>query len=290
MIPACVWLVLSYQSLEQHKELPDHDASIKWLNQKLNMVHLFHAYFFSSISVVLIVCCSIYYYIHNLQLTIQPNYFVLLTLALLFFYSLSQHFHNHVYMIFVVMVPVILVSSVYWMSWFAMSKEMRFVQWIFIVVHSVAYTVLIFIKNKIIFIGEREDMDENRYGQPHKLRGSLVWAMERGDLHAILLLVIIICYSVSWLVPMLTQRIEGGRAEYYIREVCKETNVKVDEMIELAKERCAYDMENQDYDRGKYLKFMYEELHEQILDKGMIDDENKFLTYEELVEWYPSAP
>ena len=128
------------------------------------------------------------------------------------------------------------------------------------------------------------------YSQPHKLRGSLVWAMERGDLHAILLLVIIICYSVSWLVPMLTQRIEGGRAEYYIREVCKETNVKVDEMIELAKERCAYDMENQDYDRGKYLKFMYEELHEQILDKGMIDDENKFLTYEELVEWYPSAP
>ena len=35
---------------------------------------------------------------------------------------------------------------------------------------------------------------------------------------------------------------------------------------------------------------MYEELHEQILDKGMIDDENTFLTYEELVEWYPSAP
>lgn len=290
LIPACVWLVLSYQSLEQHKELPDHEASMKWMNQKLNMVHLFHAFFVSSISVVLIVCYSIYYYIHNLQLTIQPNYFVFLTLALLFFYSLSQHFHRHVYMVFVVMVPVILVSSVYWMSWFAMSKEMRFVQWIFIVIHSVVYAVLIFIKNKIIFLGKREDMEENRYGQPHKLKGNLVWAMERGDLHAILLLVIIICYSVSWLVPMLTQRIEGGRAEYYIREVCKDTNVKVDEMIELAKERCAYDVENQDYDRGKYLKFMYEELHEQILDKGMIDDENTYLTYEELVEWYPSAP
>lgn len=114
--------------------------------------------------------------------------------------------------------------------------------------------------------------------------------MERGDLHAILLLIIIICYSVSWLVPMLTQRIEGGRAEYYIKEVCKDTNIKVDEMVEIAKERCAYDEKNQDYDRGKYLKFMYEELHEQILDKGMIDDESTFLTYEELIEWYPSTP
>jgi Phosphoglycerol transferase and related proteins, alkaline phosphatase superfamily len=290
LISVCVWLVLSYQSLEWHKELPDHDANIKWLNQKLNMVHLFHAFFFSSISVVLIVCYSIYYYIHNLQLMIQPNYFIFLTLALLFFYSLSQHFHNHVYMIFVVMVPVILVSSVYWMSWFAMSKEMRFIQWTFIVMHSLVYACLIFYRNKIIFIGKHEDMDENRYGKPHKLRGNVVWAMERGGLHAILRLVIIICYSVSWVVPILTQRIEGGRAEYYIREVCKETNIKVDEMIELAKERCAYDVENQDYDRGKYLKFMYEELHEQILDKGMIDDENTFLTYEELVEWYPSAP
>lgn len=290
LIPACVWLALSYQSLEQHKELPDHEASIKWLNQKLNMVHLFHAFFFSSISVVLIVCYSIYYYIHNLQLTMQPGYFVFLTLALLFFYSLSQHFHNHVYMIFVAMVPVILVSSVYWMSWFAMSKEMRFVQWIFIVIHSVVYACLIFYRNKIIFIGKREDMDETRYGSPHKLGRNRVLAMEHGDLHAILLLVIIICYSVSWLVPMLTQRIEGGKAEYYIREVCKDTSVKVDEMIELAKERCAYDVENQDYDRGKYLRFMYEELHDQILDKGMIDDENTFLTYEELVEWYPYTP
>ncbi len=290
LISACVWLVLSYQSLELHKVLPDHDADIKWLNQKLNMVHLFHAIFFSSISVVLIVCYSIYYYIHNLHLTIQPSYFIFLTLALLFFYSLSQHFHNHVYMIFVVMVPVILVSSVYWMSWFAMSETMRFVQWIFIVIHSVVYACLIFFRNKIIFMGKREDMDENRYGRPHKLMGNLVWAMERGDLHAILLLIIIICYSVSWLVPMLTQRIEGGRAEYYIKEVCKDTNIKVDEMVEIAKERCAYDEKNQDYDRGKYLKFMYEELHEQILDKGMIDDESTFLTYEELIEWYPSTP
>lgn len=85
LISACVWLVLAYQSLEQHKELPDHEANMKWLNQKLNMVHLFHAYFLSSISVVLIVCYSIYYYIHNLQLTIKLNYFVFLTLALLFF-------------------------------------------------------------------------------------------------------------------------------------------------------------------------------------------------------------
>lgn len=290
LVPACVWLVLAYQSLEQHKKLPDHEANLKWLNQKLNMVHLFHTFFFSAISVVLIVCYSIYYYIHNLQLTIQPNYFVFLSLALLFFYSLSQHFHNHVYMIFVVMVPVILISSVYWMSWFAMSKGMRLVQWFFIVIHSVIYACLIFYRNKIIFIGKREDMAENRYGKAHKLMGNLAWAMERGDLHAILLLTIIICYSVSWLVPMLTQRIEGGRAEYYIREVCKDTDIKVNEMIELAKERCVYDVENQDYDRGKYLKFMYDELHEQILDKGMIDDESTFLTYEELVEWYPSTP
>ena len=139
LISACVGLVLAYQSIEQHKELPDHEADTKWLNQKLNMLHLFHAFFLSVISVVSIVCYSIYCYIHNLSLTIKPNYFVFLSLALLFFYSLSQHFHQHVYMVFVVMVPVILVSSVYWMSWFTMSIKMRCVQWIFIVIQSLIY-------------------------------------------------------------------------------------------------------------------------------------------------------
>lgn len=85
LISACVGLVLAYQSIEQHKELPDHDADTKWLNQKLNMLHLFHAFFFSSLSVVSIVCYSIYCYIHNLPLTIKLNYFVCVSLALLFF-------------------------------------------------------------------------------------------------------------------------------------------------------------------------------------------------------------
>lgn len=73
LISACVGLVLSYQSIEQHKELPDHEAGTKWLNQKLNMLHLFHAFFFSAISVVSIVCYSIYCYIHNLPLIIKPT-------------------------------------------------------------------------------------------------------------------------------------------------------------------------------------------------------------------------
>lgn len=204
LLPVCVGLVIAYQSIEQHKELPDHDADTKWLNQKLNMLHLFHAFFFSAISVVFIVCYSIYCYIHNLQLMIHPMYFIFLSVALLFFYSLSQHFHQHVYMVFVIMVPMILVSSMYWMSWFLMSNILRCVQWIFIVIHSLIYACLIFYRHKIIFIGKREEMaDKDRYGKPHKLMWNRVYAIEDGSFHVTLLLIVIVCYSVSWLVPML---------------------------------------------------------------------------------------
>lgn len=269
--------------------MPDHEADTKWLNQKLNMLHLFHAFFFSAISVVSIVCYSIYCYIHNLPLTIKWNYFLFLTLALLFFYSLSQHFHQHVYMVFVVMVPVILVSSVYWMSWFAMSVKMRCAQWIFIVVHSLAYAGLIFYRYKMIFIGKYEEMEESRYGKPHKFLKGRVLAIEHG-FQEILLLIVVICYSVSWVVPVLTQRIEGSRAEIFITKVCKDTDINADEMIALAKEQGGYDAVNQDYDRGKYLEFVYEELHEQILDKGIINEESKYLIYEDLRDWCADMP
>ncbi len=289
LISACVGLVLAYQSIEQHKELPDHEADTKWLNQKLNMLHLFHAFFLSVISVVSIVCYSIYCYIHNLSLTIKPNYFVFLSLALLFFYSLSQHFHQHVYMVFVVMVPVILVSSVYWMSWFTMSIKMRCVQWIFIVIQSLIYAGLIFYRYKMIFIGKREEMEEGKYGKTLKLLRGWVFAIEHG-FQVILLLIVIICYSVSWLVPMLTQRIEGSRAETFIIKVCKDTDINADEKIALSKEQSGYDAVNQDYDREKYLEFVYEELHEQILDKGIIDEDSKFLIYEDLRDWCADMP
>lgn len=288
LISACVGLVLAYQSIEQHKELPDYEADTKWLSQKLNMLHLFHAFFFSAVSVVLIVCYSIYCYIHNLQLMIRPNYLLFLTLALIFFYSLSQHFHQHVYMVFVVMVPVILVSSVYWMSWFSMSIKMRCAQWIFIVMHSLLYACLIFYRNKMIFIGKREEMEAGRYGKAHKLLGDCVFAIEHG-FQLILLSIVIICYSVSWLVPMLTQRVEGSMAEVFIIKVCKDTDVNADEMIALAKERSAYDAANNDYDKGRYLEFMYEELYEQLLDKGIIDDDSIFLSYEDLRNWCAAA-
>lgn len=45
LISVCVCLVLVYQSIEQNKKLPDHSAKTKWLNQKLNMLHLFRAFF-----------------------------------------------------------------------------------------------------------------------------------------------------------------------------------------------------------------------------------------------------
>lgn len=55
---------------------------------------------------------------------------------------------------------------------------------------------------------------------------------------------------------MLTQRIEGSRAEIFIIKVCKEADINADEMIALAKEQSGYDAVNQDYDRGKYLEFI----------------------------------
>lgn len=89
---------------------------------------------------------------------------------------------------------------------------------------------------------------------------------------------------------MLTQRIEGSRAETFIIKVCKDTDINADEKIALSKEQSGYDAVNQDYDREKYLEFVYEELHEQILDKGIIDEDSKFLIYEDLRDWCADMP
>lgn len=69
-----------------------------------------------------------------------------------------------------------------------------------------------------------------------------------------------------------------------------DTDINADVMIALAKEQGGYDAVNQDYDRGKYLEFVYEELHEQILDKGIINEESKYLIYEDLRDWCADMP
>ena len=62
----------------------------------------------------------------------------------MFFYICGLHQHRHVYLIFVIYVLVILIGSIYWMSWFTVNQDMNKLQTIFIMAHSLIY-VLFFI-------------------------------------------------------------------------------------------------------------------------------------------------
>lgn len=201
--PACTGLVFAYQSVEQSKDKDemDHDASIKSINQKFNMLHLFNVFFLASVSTVYILAYTLYCHIYQQDLKMEFKYYFFLTLMLIFFYTLAFGMHRYMKLIFVIMVPVILIAATYWMTWFSMDKAMRICQWGFLLLHSVIYAVLV-LKNENIFIIEKSGGEEE---------GNCIqvskWRIRIGQvLFLILLFIIIVCYSVMFLIPLSFQK------------------------------------------------------------------------------------
>ncbi|KAI4446262.1 hypothetical protein C823_000780 [Eubacterium plexicaudatum ASF492] len=90
-VPVCAAFVFLYQREEQQQseDVRDHDPSIRWINQIINMLHLFNTYLLAIISSIYVIMYTMYCRIHNIQLEIHFYYFVFLQLTLLFFYLLA---------------------------------------------------------------------------------------------------------------------------------------------------------------------------------------------------------
>lgn len=284
LIPLCVGFVLAYQSLEQKNADVGHGTSTKWLNQKLNMLHLFHVYFLAFLSVTFIVAYTVYCYMHGRNLEMDGWYFLLLTLMLLYFYLLSQHRHDYLRLIFAVMVPVILAASMYWMSWFSMSEGMRWWQWIFITVHSVVYALLFYISTLRNRKTGPKDTDEEEGGGDIKNR---IFKLVRKHIVIVLLIMIIVgAYAVIWCLPLLGKRIGAAEAGRYVMEICEGTEADGEDVMERLAKMEMYDEAEDNFDMKEFLDFVSEELRPQLLEKGIVESETEMLQYDRLNNWY----
>lgn len=269
-----VWIVIIYQQIERKKDRAnelDHDAALKHLNQKLNLLHLFNVYFLAIVSVVYLVSYTRYCWTYHIKIVADPaSVYVLISVALLFFYDLSQHEHRYLYVTCIICIPVILISSVYWMTWFTLNSETRFLQWIFVFVHSILYMFCIFRRENIIRINRYEGGKDSGHLRIRIGKREIVF-----ENYFPLVLPVIVCiiYTIIWELPAFIDRMPAGEAYNYIDIICADTDVDADEVIARSQEQDMYNQEDGTYDIEAFLRFLSNELGAQLLDKGIIDEE-----------------
>lgn len=289
IVSVSVWLVIFYQKIECKKYKAgevDHDTSLKHMNQKLNLLHLFNVYFLAIISVVYLVTYTIYCNKYHIDIVIHPAaYYILITVALWFFYTLTQHEHQYLYILSIIFIPVILISSVYWMTWFTLSQKMRFGEWLFVLAHSIFYILCIFKRENVLCI-RRHNGTENSTG----IRIGEWEILFENNFLLILPIVVAIIYIIVWGLPSFIDRLPANEAYNYIDMICEDTGVDIDAVIEMAKEQEMYNETVGTYDIEAFMRFLSEELGEQLLEKGIIEEEGSVPARDELEKRFLNAP
>ena len=284
-----LWMVIIYQKIESKKykaHKVDHDTSLKHMNQKLNLLHLFNVYFLAIISVVYLVAYTIYCRNNHIDIVIQPvAYYILITVALWYFYTLMQHKYRYLYILSIILIPVILIASMYWMTWFALSQKMRLWQWIFAFAHTMFFMFSIYRREKVICV--------RRYNGEGDCKGKKFgkWEFKCENYFLLILPIIIgVIYFLAWVLPMFIDRLPANEAYHYIDLICEGTDVDADAMIEMAEEQEMYNEINGNYDIVAFMRFLSEELGEQLLEKGIIEEEGGMPTRDVLEERLKNAP
>lgn len=280
LFPICMTIALSYQSIEQkNANHLDHDPSLKWPNQMWNLVHLFDTYFWALFSGALLLSYTRYCYIYHMPLVLNWRYLLFLSLSLIFFYSCSNHPHEYIHMIFLAGVPAFLVGSLQWMSWFTMDKRMNLYQMIFVAVHMSIYMILIFMGKGLIVWKKG-----THTGIKYPALRQLFWGVP--------LIVTLAMYSILWLVPtsLGAGRISLNYAGKCLNMICQDTSKDSTELLNEIKASEWFDDENERMDRTRFLRFLYENLQEELISKEIISEKAKTLTYEELDTWMDDLP
>lgn len=289
----CIWMTLIYQKTEQKKERAgelDHSAKLKHINQILNLLHLFNVYFLSIVSVIYIVAYTIYCQIYHMGVAIDIWCLFLLSVILAFFYKLSQHKYQYLYIISIIIVPIILISSIYWMTWIAPSREMRISQIIFIIIHSLLYIFFIFKHEGIISI---EHVHKDEAIDPKEKGGYKIgrWHIICRNYYLLIFpLIITILYIIVGRLPSAIERLPAYEAYNYIDMICTDTNLDTGNVIEKIKELNIYNETDDSYDIRGFMRFLSEELDEQLLEKKIIEKQGEIPTRDILENIYMKEP
>lgn len=271
-IPIGVWMVLCYQKTERQIEEKgglDHDASLKNWNQKANLLHLFNMYSLAIISVVYIVAYTIYCQRYHVNRDMNAWYYIVLSFPLIYFYVLSQHKLRYLNLVAYVVIPAILIASVYWTSWFSMNDKIRSYQWIFITVHSTVYILLVFRKEGVGIFG--------KHGESDAVSDSYLMVFP---------MIIIALYTIVWTLPKAIDRLPGNEAYNYVDMLCIDTDTEADTVIQKAMEQNMYDEEDHTYDVEMFMRFLSSELENELVGKGIIEKGGEIPARGDLSTWY----
>lgn len=96
---------------------------------------------------------------------------------------------------------------------------------------------------------------------------------------------------IFWIVPhFLIERDSFAFVENCVTEICYGTEKDAEELLDEIKTLDWYDAENDNVDRAHLLKYINENLFEEMVDKDAISAAEKGIAYEELVDWYKNTP
>ena len=147
LIPLSLWIALSYQYQEQRKESEqDHSPSLEWKNQILNVLHLIHTYFWSFLFGILLICYTLYCYIHHIPLRLNPFHLLAFSVILLFFYMIALGSHSYLYRLFLAAIPALLIYGIQWQSWSVLEPSMFYIRAGFFAFHYIVYAFVVLLK------------------------------------------------------------------------------------------------------------------------------------------------
>ena len=301
LIPLCLWVVLSYQSTEQQEQKNDnldHDASLGRVNQCLNILHLFNVFFCSLSSAVLLVAYTLYCRLYHVEIVLNFWYLAALSILLVFFYFCGRHKLLHVRMVCMSNVPVILITSVYWMSWFTVNDKMLLYQSVFIIFHSLIYVTFIY-QNMGFY--QKDDETEEQLGirrglltaiqHPERTAKTIWQRTKQYYFYGITLVIVTAVYAVFLLVPLFFAQesvLSFNLSEKIIAAVCEDTDYDVDAIFEEMKENEWANQETETIDRVRFADFVYRTLRPELLNKKIIAPNDQSLSYDRLKTWFES--
>lgn len=309
-IPLCLWVVFSYQSTEQREQEEEreqkqgqkqnhinHDASLSRINQVLNILHLFSAFFCSLTSAAFLFAYTLYCHLIHVELVLDIWYLAALSVLLVFFYACGFHSLLHIRMVCMSNVPAILIASVYWMSWFTMSSKVLFFQSAFIVVHSLIYVTIIY-RNMNFYVDDESEEQitiwrrlPSAVRHPKQTLEKIGQKLIKYQYYFITLVIVTAIYTVFIFVPFFVAQqsvLSLNLAEKIITAVCVDTNQDVDAIFNELKETEWANQEDETIDCVRFADFMYYTLRPELLAKNVINPDEQSLSYDQLKKWFES--
>ena len=211
-----------------------------------------------------IVVYIMYSYIHNLPIRWNNIYILLIMGVLIFFYWYGLHKYNYLHLVFLICIPMILISSTYWMSLFPADNTILFIQLAFIIVNMSIYAFIIFKRNGIIVLNRTD------------------WIKVESWFPIVLFFLVMLAYAMLMAALMPGETVSYNYAQSRLIAICEGTDKEPGELFDQIMQENQQTKVKGSIDRVRYLKFVYDNLFSEMLKKNIIEEADASLSFEQL--------